>query len=250
MRKKVFVLALLAIAVTLLSFCAAYAARNTPKSRASKFKPLKGTAADQMIKAIEDSLEKMANGTGSVHGKGTVENEFIGKKNIKEFEFWMKKPGKMRLVFTAPDDIKGTLMVTDGTFFWNFVPSLKKTYKVSLKQEEKNGKEKPLQKELGLLSAIVSTPLERKEFWKKFELSPLGTEVVDGHECNVVEFKVRGAKKNQTGTGGFEQYLWIEKKTGITWMIELLVFGAPELVRIQTLEFNSKIDNEIFLWKK
>ncbi len=247
--RKAYLIAGILISALVFSHCV-HAAKNTPKARASKFTPMRGPAADKMIKSIEDDLEIIASGTNSVRGKGTVENEFIGKKNIKEFEFRMKNPGKMRLEFTAPDDIKGTLMVTDGKDFWNYVPSLKKTYKVSLRQEEKSGKEKPLQKELGLLSALVSTPLERKEFWKKFELVPLGMEIVDGHDCNVVEFKVRGASKNEKQQGAFNQYLWIEKKTGITWMIELLVFGSPELVRIKSIEFNSKIDDKLFEWNE
>jgi len=251
LMEKTYKVIVILLAAAVLFAVRADAAGKKPEALAAKFKPLTGEAARKMIEEIEDALEKVAEKTSSVSGAGTIENEFGKKKNVKEFKFWLKKPGRLRLEFTAPSDIKGTLMVTDGKTFWNHIPGLKKTYKTNLKQGSGKDDKKPLQKELGLLAALVSTPLEREEFWKKFEMVPLGEETVDGHECYVVEFKKKSKTKiKKKDKGQFNQYLWIEKMTGLTWQIELLVFGAPELIRIKTIELNPQIDDEMFIIKK
>lgn len=249
MKKLLLTITVATIAVALAACIGAAAKREKTQPLAAKFTPLKGAAAEKVVKQIQDILEKAAKGTNTVLGTGTVENEFAGKKNVKEFSFWIKKPGKLRLEFTAPDDIKGTLMVTDGKTFWNHIPAMKKTYRTDLKQDSFEEKKKPLQNELGLLSALVSTPLEREAFWEKFELVPLGEDRAEGRDCYVAEFRVKPdpkKKKNKNVEGMFNQYLWIEKKTGLTWQIELLVFGAPELVKIKTIEINPNIDDSLF----
>jgi outer membrane lipoprotein-sorting protein len=252
--KKFIPLLLIAIVAVALSAAAGMAAmKEKQKPLAAKFTPLKGAAAAKVVKQIQDVLEKAAKGTNAVRGTGSVENEFVGKKNVKEFSFWIKKPGGLRLEFTAPDDIKGTLMVTDGKTFWNRIPAMNKTYRTDLKQDSFEEKKKPLQDELGLLSALVSTPLERKAFWAKFELIPLGEDKVEGRNCYVAEFRIKPdpkKKENKREEGMFNQYLWIEKTTGLTWQIELLVFGAPELVKMKTIELNPKLDDSLFTLDK
>jgi len=246
-KKQILTLAAFFILIFAVS---GLADKNYPKPRSAKFSPMKGPAADAMVKSIENSLEKIANTTTSVRGSGEVENEFIHKKNVKEFDFMMKKPGKLRLEFTAPDDVKGTLMMSDGTALWTYIPEMDKTTRIPLNQGLTKDNQKPLQSELGLLDALVSTPLERKAFWNKFEIVPLGEEKIAGRDCYVVEFRLKGAPKTTNGQGAFNQYLWIEKKTGITRMIELLVLGAPELVTIKSLELNPKIEDSSFVMKK
>lgn len=224
--------------------------KNAPEPRSAKFKPLKGEEAAKIVGEIQDILEKVAAKINSVSGRATIENEFIREKNVKTFSFQMKKTGKLRLEFTSPDDIKGTIMVTDGKSFWNHIPAMKKTYKINLTKDKGDGRDKPLQKELGLLLALVTTPLEREAFWKKFEIIPMGSDKVDGKDCHVVEFREKsGRAKNKNEEGLFNQYLWIEKKTGLTLQIELLVFGSPELVKITEIKMNPKLDDSLFSFK-
>lgn len=255
MPKVLRVAIFLAASMVLAATAGEAAKKKKPEPLAAKFKPLTGEAAAEADTAIKDALEKAANTTSSVRGTGVIEAEFARKKNVKEFTFWIKKPGKLRLEFTAPEDIKGVVMVTDGKTFWNHIPAMKKTYKVDLKQGSFEGRDQPLQKELGMLLALVNTPLEREAFWKKFELVPLGDDTVDGRDCYVAEFKTKPdtkkkKKKSRKEEGLFNQYLWIEKETGLTWQIELLVFGVPELVKIKTIKLNPKIDDALFTMKE
>ncbi|MEW5945697.1 MAG: hypothetical protein AB1742_05815 [bacterium] len=249
-RPGVKTLAVVAAAAALTALaCTRADAANKPQPLSAKFKPLTGAKAARTAAEIQDTLEAAAKGINSVYGTGTIENEFIRRKNVKEFSFWIKKPGKLRLEFTSPEDVRGVVMMTDGKTFWNHIPAMNKTYKVDLKQGGFEGRDKPLQKELGLLTALVNTPLERKAFWKKFEIVPLGDDAVDGRECYVVEFRTRAedGKKNKAQQEGlFNQYLWIEKESGITRQIELLVFGAPELVKMKTIELNVEIGDALF----
>lgn len=166
----------------------------------------------------------------------------FGKSKKKTMKVYAKQPSKLRVEFLSPSSLKGSFIVSDGTFLWRYFPDFKKARKVSLKDKKKDAQSKLLDQELGFLTELVS--IDPKSFWDRFQLSVQGEEKFKGADVYVVEL----TEKNKTAFSPIQK-LWIEKQSGLALKVMLTVKDTTEVLEFQEMKVNETLDNSLFIYK-
>lgn len=206
--------------------------------------PANAVSKKAMANKIKRLLEYTAMKVKTISGEGDIISISYGKKKKKKIRFYAKHPNKMRVEFLYPKQMKGALIVTDGETLWRYIPALKKTFVVKLKNPEQK-KSKTLDQELGFISELVSTDIEN--FWEQHDLVYLGEDKVGKRPTYVVELILKKPVKKGLKT---KQKLWVDKKTGVTLKIEFQVLEVKEIITFKNIKINQKISDKLFVYKE
>jgi len=164
-----------------------------------------------------------------------AENHAGSRKAVVEFWFYYERNGKkMRIEYTYPKNMKGSIIAIDGKNFYSYIPSLNKKIKKPLGQNTKNPG-----KDMGLLYNFVLGDFY--EVIEKSKVNFIGQENVKvlGKTVKAFHYKVK--------TSDNVQEIWFDEKTLFPIKIEIYVKGKLRVVlQVSQIAVNPKFEEKIF----
>ncbi len=165
----------------------------------------------------------------------TAENHVRGRTTVVEFEFAFKRDGsKMRIEYTYPKNMKGSIVAIDGEYIYNYIPSLNRKMKKRL--DPKSSKNPG--KDMGILYDFILGDLD--SFLKSWSFQYSGEEKlkIEGKEIESQHFTFR--------SGSERQEVWFNENS-FPIKIEMYKNGklAIRLI-VSKLETNVEINDEYF----
>ena len=183
-----------------------------------------------------DDITKASSDMVNVYMKVRAENHVSRRTTVVEFEFYyVREDGKMRIEYTYPPRMKGTVIAIDGEYFYNYVPSLKKKMKKRLGSSSKNPG-----KDMGILFDFVAGTLN--DFLKNHESEFVDSEKkkLGRDELELYHWEFSSKDEDEV------QDVWFDS-TGFPRMIRITRKGKLALeITIKSYKINIEMKDELF----
>lgn len=156
--------------------------------------------------------------------------KYISNKGENNYQtkHWALSDGRYRIETTAPDEIKGGVILYDGKMIWQYNPQIES--KVSL-----NTPDKPERTQINIFTFLNNM----------VKSQDVGVEsaTLDESLYTVFEAKIPGSSKFFS-----TEKLWVENKSMLP--VRLEIYDVDEETRVEVsfknFEYNPKIDDSIF----
>ncbi len=181
---------------------------------------------------VSDILKSSANlKTVSCHIR--AENHSLRKVSVVEFDFYFKRPEKMRIDYTSPKSMRGSFIAVDGKYFYNYVASLKRKMKKRITGTKNPGKD------LGVFFDYIVGDLDKA--LKGVDVSLVGSEKIEVNSKKIETFHFRFVK------GYIGQEVWFDSKNLFPVKIEIYFKGKlKSRFVVWNLSINVDIDDGLF----
>ncbi len=174
-------------------------------------------AASDNLKSVEMTLR--------------AENHTGKRVSVVELKFWFKRPDMMRLEYTYPRSMKGSIIAVDGKYFYSYIPSLNRKVKKKLGNSSKNPG-----KDMGFLYEFVKGDL--KSSLKDALITVEGEEKIG--KMKAIKVKIK--------RGDEMQMVWLEKETLFPVAVEIYRSGKLRIkLEVKDFKINPEIDDSFFL---
>ncbi len=181
-----------------------------------------------------DDILKASASLNSVSCTIRAENHSRSRVSVVEFFFAFKRKNMMRIEYTYPNNMKGTIVAMDGEYFYNYIPSLNRKMKKKITDSSKNPG-----KDMGILYHYILGDL--------------------GAALKGAKVKFEGEQKIKIGNAEKSAYLftltfsdhtervWFDKQTLFPIKLELYRKGKLYVVLTASdVKINPELDPKLF----
>ena len=181
-----------------------------------------------------DDVIKASSSLETVSCTIRAENHSRSRVSVVEFQFSFKRKNMMRIEYTYPKNMKGTIVAIDGEYFYNYIPSLNRKMKKKLSSNSKNPG-----KDMGILFHYIRGDLDAVMKTARVEYEGVDSVKVSGEELKTYLFTV-------TFKDHVEK-VWIDEATLFPVKLQIYKKGKlyVELI-VSQLKINPKLDPSIF----
>ena len=189
------------------------------------------------VLSLSVSMDDVLNAASSLESVSCTiraENHSRSRVSVVEFRFAFERKNMMRIEYTYPKNMKGTIVAMDGEYFYNYIPSLNRKMKKKLSSNSKNPG-----KDMGVLYHYILGDMDLVV--KEAEVSFEGVEKVkiDKKEKDAYLFTL--VFKDHT------EKVWFDKETLFPIKLQIYKNGKLYVVlQVDQLKINPKLNPEIF----
>ncbi len=154
-------------------------------------------------------------------------------------EQWLAPNGKMRMEYKeGPPEVEGTLLVSDGTTMWMYMPESKRYMKMNLSQFQA---QRPSPEGMSAqLRDLVQQALDTMSF------TYLGTEEVAGRKAYKLRAKPKAGMEDKSPFGGGEVTLWVDTERWEVLGMESRAEGMGFGWKVKEIEYEVEIPDDLF----
>jgi outer membrane lipoprotein-sorting protein len=181
---------------------------------------LLGCVSEDVVKRVEEKHSKASDYSGSV----VVTDNLTGFSY--KADFWIKKPGKQKIVYTYPEEAKSRTVISNGSIVWFY----------------------DTKDDLAIYAEVEDVQMPDFDYWPIFE------RIVNESKINLIETELYKratylieAKPEITGMMDIQINIWIDKEELYPLQMQWIADSTEILkVEYQNMTFNTGLSDEFF----